>query len=243
MREYNLEERSTYNMDEKGFFVGRETRSKRVFTKRTWASKERTAALQDGNRKWVTLLACVCASGEALPPALIYQGISGIQSSWVDDVEVGKHQVFFSYSPTGWSNDDIGLAWLERVFQRYTKAKARRRWRLSIVDGHGSHLTRNFINFCDANRILLANLPLSTHSLQPLDVVLFSPLSGAYTIQLGRRTQRSQGLTRTAKADFFTNFWEAWGSTMRPELIMKSFQATGVWRVADGRGRCYKTLQ
>jgi superfamily II DNA/RNA helicase len=77
MREYKVNERNTYNMDEKGFFVGREIRSKRVFTKRTWASKERTAALKDGNREWITLLACVCASGEALPPALMYQGHLG----------------------------------------------------------------------------------------------------------------------------------------------------------------------
>jgi hypothetical protein len=81
MREYKIEERDTYNMDEKGFFVGVTTRTKRGFTKRVWASKERTAAIQDGNREWVTLLACVCASGESLPPALIYQGKSGIQSS------------------------------------------------------------------------------------------------------------------------------------------------------------------
>jgi hypothetical protein len=67
MRQSEIDERNTYNMDEKGFFVCRETRSKRVFTKRTWASKERIAALQYGNREWVTLLACVCVSGQALP--------------------------------------------------------------------------------------------------------------------------------------------------------------------------------
>jgi len=72
MREYNVDARNTYNMDEKGFFVGITKRSKRVFTKAIWASKERTAAVQDGNREWITLIACVCASGDSLPPALIY---------------------------------------------------------------------------------------------------------------------------------------------------------------------------
>ncbi len=91
MRDYDVDERDTYNMDEKGFFTGITTRSKRVFSKAVWQSKERTAAIQDGSREWITLIACVCASGEALPPALIYEGSSGIQSSWVDDVEVGKH--------------------------------------------------------------------------------------------------------------------------------------------------------
>ena len=230
MREYDVDARNTYNMDEKGFFVGITGRSKRIFSKAVWASKERTAAVQDGNREWITLLACVCASGDALPPALIYQGTSGLQSSWVDAVEVGKHQVFFSNSATGWTNNDIGLAWLEQVFDRYTKQKARRDYRLLIVDGHGSHVTTDFIDYCDGNRILLAIFPPhSTHSLQPLDVVLFAPLSKYYSQELDRYLQLSQGLTRVTKADFFTNFWPAWGSTMTPELILKSFSATGVW--------------
>ena len=72
MQEYGVDERNTYNMDEKGFFVGITARSKRIFTKAIWVSKERMEAIQDVSRKWVTLRACVCASGEALPPALIY---------------------------------------------------------------------------------------------------------------------------------------------------------------------------
>jgi hypothetical protein len=207
IKQYGINERNTYNMDEKGFFVGRATRSKRVFSKASLAQKESTAALQDGNREWVTLLACVCASGEALPPALIYQGTAGIQSSWVDDLMDEQHQVFVSHSPTGWSNNELGLTWLQQVFDRYTKAKARIHWRLLILDGHGSHVTREFIEFCDANRILLAIFPPhSTHSLQPLDVVLFSPLSRNYTTELNRSLQRSQGITRITKRNFFRIF-------------------------------------
>jgi hypothetical protein len=77
MREHGVDERNTYNMDEKGFFVGINSRTKRIVSKAIWESKERTTALRDGNREWVTLLACVCASGEALPPALIYQAPLG----------------------------------------------------------------------------------------------------------------------------------------------------------------------
>ncbi|KAF7574132.1 hypothetical protein PtrM4_057550 [Pyrenophora tritici-repentis] len=87
MREYGIEDYDSYNVDKKGFFIGITNRSKRIFTKAIWASKERTAAIQDSNREYITLIACVCASGEALPPALIYEGKAGLQSSWVDDVE------------------------------------------------------------------------------------------------------------------------------------------------------------
>jgi hypothetical protein len=60
--------------DKKGFFVGITTRFKRVFSEAFWQAKERTVAFQDGNRACITVVACVCASGEALPPAVIYEG-------------------------------------------------------------------------------------------------------------------------------------------------------------------------
>jgi hypothetical protein len=49
--------------------------------------------------------------------------------------------IFVTSSPTGWSNDDIGVAWLELVFDRFTKEKAGRCWRLLLLDGLGSHIT------------------------------------------------------------------------------------------------------
>jgi hypothetical protein len=58
------------------------------------------------------------------------------------------------------------LTWLEQVFDRYTKAKARRRYRLLILDGHGSHVTKDFIDYCDSYKILLLIFPpYATHTL------------------------------------------------------------------------------
>jgi hypothetical protein len=94
MSEYNFEAENTYNMDEKGFLIGITTRSERVFSTALWETKEVTAAMQDGNREWITLLTCVCADGTALEPALIHEGKGALQSSWVDDIKVGKHHVF-----------------------------------------------------------------------------------------------------------------------------------------------------
>ena len=230
IKEYDIEPRHTYNMDEKGFLIGVIGRSKRVFSRRMWERKEVRASLQDGSREWITLLACVCADGSALPPSLIYQSTnSSIQSSWVEDIKAGKHGVHVSSSPSGWTNNDIGLAWLEQVFDRYTKAKARRSYRLLILDGHGSHITMDFIDYCDRNRILLAILPPhSTHTLQPLDVVLFKPLSLAYSVELTTYLQKSQGLVPIKKGDFFALFWKAWVSSFKEETILKSFEATGI---------------
>jgi hypothetical protein len=78
--------------------------------------------------------------------------------------------------------NEIGLAWLKQVFDRFSKAKARRKDCLLIVSGHGSNVTMDFIKYCDQNKILLAILPPhSTHTKQPLDKVMFKPLSTAYS--------------------------------------------------------------
>jgi hypothetical protein len=75
------------------------------------------------------------------------------------------------------------------VFERFTKSKARRQYRLLIFNGHGSHVTSDFIDFCDSNKILLAIFPpYATYSLQPLDVVVFAPLAAEYLRELDRRS-------------------------------------------------------
>jgi hypothetical protein len=230
MKEYNIEPTHIYNMDEKGFQIGSLGRSKRVFDKVLYNQKGVRAALQDGNTQWVTVLACVCADGTALSPSLIFQSAAGaLQSSWVDAIDSEKHSVFISSSPSGWTNNDIGLAWLKEVFERETRRQARSGYRLLLLDGHGSHETMDFINYCNDNKILLALFPShATHTLQPLDVGMFKPLSEAYSTELSNYLQRSQGILPMTKGDFFPLFWRAWGAAFKPQTIRRSFEATGI---------------
>jgi hypothetical protein len=72
LAQYDIEPRNTYNMDEKGFMLGILTRLKRIFSRALYESQKIRAHIQDGNREWITLLACICADGSALDPAIIY---------------------------------------------------------------------------------------------------------------------------------------------------------------------------
>jgi hypothetical protein len=68
-----------------------------------------------------------------------------------------------------------------------------------------------FIEFCDHHKILLMILPPhSTHTLQPLDVVMFKPLSQAYSHELVLHLHKAQGLIAMRKGDFFPLFRRAW---------------------------------
>jgi hypothetical protein len=210
MTEYNVQPHNIVNMNEKSFLIGVLSHSKRVFSRELWEKKEVTAALQDGSREWITLLAAICADGEVLPTGIIYASQnSTLRDTWVAGIKAGKHDVFVGSTSSGWSNNDVGLAWLEQVYDCCTKKKARygRDWRLLIIDGHGSHLTMDFINYCDEHRILLAIMPPhSTHTLQPLDVVMFKLLSTAYSSALTTHLHKSQGLVPIKKGDFFPLF-------------------------------------
>jgi hypothetical protein len=75
-----VDARHIYNMDEKGFLIGILAKSKRVFSKASWERKGVTEALQNGSREGITVLACICADGTSLEPAISHEGKSGLRS-------------------------------------------------------------------------------------------------------------------------------------------------------------------
>ena len=174
-------------------------------------------------------MACICADGTAISPGLIYESSSGnIQDSWVRSM-TKDDDIYVACSPSGWSNNNLALAWLRDVFDPATKAKAGRSWRLLIADGHGSHLTMKFIDYCICNRILLAIYPPhSTHALQPLDVVMFSPLAAAYSKGVNNLIYKWKNLISMHKGDFYGLFIDAWRTTLTKKNILKAFEATGL---------------
>jgi hypothetical protein len=50
---------------------------KRIMNKKAYESGQIKQAAQDGNREFVTLIDCVSATGEAIPPTLLYKSASG----------------------------------------------------------------------------------------------------------------------------------------------------------------------
>jgi hypothetical protein len=64
-------------MDEKGVFLGRITKAKRVFPKDLKASGKLLAVGQDGSIECITVVATICGDGTSLPPLLIYDSTSG----------------------------------------------------------------------------------------------------------------------------------------------------------------------
>ncbi|EED24000.1 conserved hypothetical protein [Talaromyces stipitatus ATCC 10500] len=113
----------------------------------------RPKLLQPGNRGWVTAIEAVGSIEWALP-------------SLVEDLNV---------SDNGWTTDKIGLEWLKTHFIPLTDGRTLGKYRMLILDGHGSHLTPEFDRICTENNIIPVCMPPhSSHRLQPLDVGCFA---------------------------------------------------------------------
>ena len=84
-------------------------------------------------------------------------------------------------SDNGWTTDAISLRWLEKIFIPSTTSRRGGRYRLLVLDSHGSHLTPEFDQLCTKNDIIPLCMPAhSSHLLQPLDVGCFAVLKRSY---------------------------------------------------------------
>jgi hypothetical protein len=162
IEKWKITAENIYNFDEKGFIMGYGRMMKRIMTRAALESGRITKAKQDGSREFISILACISAIGKWIPPLLIYKGESGdLMSTWVDEVKTDS-QAHFTVSSNGWSNNAIGLVWLQKVFERYTKPKRTTQKRLLIVDGHSSHVNMAFVDWADQHGIILLILPPHT---------------------------------------------------------------------------------
>jgi hypothetical protein len=187
-------------------------------------------ALTDGNREFVTLLACICADGTKIPVGLIYKGEShDLQDTWVEELDESD-DVYFAVSDNGWTCNSLGLQWLQKIFNPHTKEKAGYGKCLLIVDGHSSHVNMAFLDWADQHDIIVAVMPShSTHRLQPLDVGLFSPMSTAYTKQLNDHIFKTQGMVSMTKRFFYPLFRAAFHEAFTQKNIEHAFEKTGIW--------------
>ena len=132
---------------------------------------------QNGDREWVSLIACASADGGKLPLWVIFKGVK-MKLDWLKYLAPGSG---IAMSPNGWTDNEIGLEWFVRLFEPESRKRLKGKYRLLILDGHASHISTKVIQFCVTHLIILLCLPPhSTHLLQPADIGLFGPLSTFY---------------------------------------------------------------
>ena len=214
-----------YNMDETGIMEGMRTAQKVIApssTKKVWIKQQK-------RNTWTTIIECVSAEGNYLPPVVIWQGKS-VQQQWFPDDLIQYENWKFAASENGYSDNDIGLGWLLEVFLPRTQC-ARSDWRLLVIDGHKTHATDEFMLQCLENKVWVAWLPAhSSHATQPLDVGVFSFLKRRYrahTDELALLTNADD----LAKEDFLECYGRARSEALTIRNGRAGWKATGLWPV------------
>ena len=182
----------------------------------------------DGKRELVTVIETVGADGSVLLPFVINKGAAHYMG-WYKNLMEKEKAYRFSYSPKGWTDDQLALEWLQQVFLPETQLKWGDLPHLLIFDGHGSHITFEFVSKCFSHNVLLLCLPAhSTHLLQPLDVGLFSPYQHFYGLAVDNHMHSGQNITRIKKSIFIPFLTEARQVTFTHN-IRQSFSFTGIY--------------
>jgi len=166
---YGITEDDTWNFDETGYRMSI-ARSDWVVT----VDSNRKIYFKDpDNRESLTGIECISGGGKDIPPMLIMTGVQLLAPHFNNDL---GDDVLVTTSDTGYSNDWISLRWLKH-FDRFSQKHQKGAWRMLVMNGCGSHHTREFLSYCEDHKIIPFGLPShTTHLLQPLDVCVFQPL-------------------------------------------------------------------
>ena len=118
---------------------------------------------QPGNQEWVTVIEAVNCKGWVLPAKVIFLGKVHMESWYQSGV---PEDWWIGVSKKGWTDDEHGLHWLQEIFDPVTRRRSVGKYRLLILDGHGSHVTPAFDQYCRNNDIVVLQMPAhSSHLL------------------------------------------------------------------------------
>ena len=210
-----------YNIDETGFQIGTTSRSYVIIDKRQNSAGKTGTASKSEN---ITAIETGCADGTLLPPFLIFKG-QYLQSTWFS-TNVPDDWIAVT-SPNGWTSDLLAMGWLKRVFEPSTRNKANGNYRIIILDGHHSHLTPEFMEYCTEHRIIVLCLPAHTsHMTQPMDIAVFSPVK--YWFRREVEAYLRCGEIRVPKAEFMEIYARSRPKAITAKNIKSGFRGAGL---------------
>ena len=218
--ERGIVDEDTWNMDETGFRIG----CGRDHWVMTLHKIEEIHLHDPDNRTYITSAECVSAMGVVIPSMLIFPGILILQR-WCQENDL-HGGTLLSTSDSGYSNDVLALQWLVH-YDHFSKKTQVGAWRMLILDGYGSHLTLEFLDYATEHNIVLFRLPPhSTHKTQPLDVGCFQPFKHYHSEAVDHSVR--QGNSEFGKLDFLSAFQEMHDLTFTKSTIVSAWKHTGL---------------
>ncbi|KAF5345707.1 hypothetical protein D9758_013045 [Tetrapyrgos nigripes] len=113
IKEFNIDPEHMWNMDEKGIQLGIGRRIAALVDR----EQKSVYSVQSGNRDLITIVEAVNAKGKALHSSFIFPGMKR-DLRWAEN---NPDNASISISPNGWTDQELGLMWLEKDFEPNTR--------------------------------------------------------------------------------------------------------------------------
>jgi DDE superfamily endonuclease len=174
---FNVLLKNTWNIDEVGVATGVCTNTQVLAN----SAMKCTYTKSPEDREWLLILEEISTASRKVQPLVIFKG-KQLQTTWFQHDKVPDWH--YTTSENGWTSNNIAGQWLNTIFLPETNPK-RNEARILLLDGHGSHISIDFLWECKQNNVHLVFLPPhSSHVLQPLDLSCFSPTKTRYRSQI-----------------------------------------------------------
>jgi DDE superfamily endonuclease/Tc5 transposase DNA-binding domain/helix-turn-helix, Psq domain len=222
---YHITPSHIWNMDEMGLRVG-VGRGKWVVVPAEISTKSRhfDNVASFGDTEHSTLIECISVAGKVINPLIILKG-KVVQQRWFNNIPKQGQNYLIGVSDTAYSNEIIAYQWIQH-FARLTKPRSALTYRLLLLDGHDSHITWEFAQYCYSQRIKLMRLPPhSTHITQPLDVGIFQVWKHYHSEQIDELVR--QGIGEFTRQDFLGSIKVIRQLTFKEKVIRSAFRKTG----------------
>lgn len=205
-------------------------------------------SVQSDSEPHVSVVACVSAGGDVIPPQLIFSAKKSLRGDLMDNV---KDSCYVSVSEKGFMNGVLWRGWM-KLFVRHVdsmrlaavkaavgeraRTKALRQPHLLVLDGLLAHFDPEALDMAKAANIEVFFIPPHTsHRTQPLDTCAFS----VYKTKLRTNISAAmltlhidEKLPKNRLAGIIvTTYFES----MTTPVIEASFRTSGTWPVDGNR--------
>ena len=220
LTDHNLTDKpgQIYNCDEAAIFLNRSSEKVLVPVK-----NKHCHIMAQGTNEHISVLCCVNASGESIPPLIIYS--KGLPSSRTYQEE-GPQNATYSSTDSGFIDKEIYQEWFEKNFLPFA---SKERPLLLLQDGAAAHISPKLIDMAISNDVVLLCFPPKlTHILQPLDVAIYRRMKSELSHVMHQVKMLRHGCWIN-KSKFPGVFKEVMQKTFTSNIISEAFRKCGIY--------------
>ena len=219
LQRYQFSESCIYNLDETGCTTVQKV--PKIITQKGVHQVGQVTSRERG--ELVTMVAIICANGNALPPCFVFPRVRFDQTRMMNGAPPACTGLAH---PTGWMTSKNFVNVLKH-FVLISRCSLDHKV-LMIMDNHESHLSIEAIDYAREHGIVMLTLPPHTsNKLQPLDRTVYGPFKTYYNQGLNAWMLQHPGRPATIY-DLAPIMSTAWDRAATPVNIKSGFRSTGI---------------